>query len=437
MEDERRMKRGFDWYLLEKWGDGETVPAEDSGLLHKRREAYRRFCKAIRGERVADVHTIRRWFGLNGLSKPNRETFFRLAFALKLTVGEAQEYLQRGLLAPGIQINDYQEFIYLYGLDNHLEYGECEDMVEAFEKRLSREMILKQENHTEKLWQFYEENKSLSPEEFLLWMDEHASMFKGYSKTTLDYFIALKDEIIGYIRCEAEEEVLFLLEGTGFYKWAKEAGIGEDEYPTEIRRYLHNEWRRRRPGLTPELYKSLCWHCHIAYGMELDHSAFLKEIYTSEYAVTKEHGAYTMSHKYLSQLLHVAEQKEKQIRLARQLAAADEEGERKKLRRQIGAQKHRYHLVHREDLLPLLHYVGQKKYMESIQEKMSDYNREEAREYFITFANTALTACRMVPISEEYELDSLLLHSFREEDMYSMADMMEELDRKGEDWNEG
>lgn len=425
------MKRGFDWFLLEKWGDGKMVSAGDPGLMHKRREAYRRFCKAIRGERVADAHTIRRWFGLNGLSKPNRETLFRIAFALKLTVGEVQEYLQRGLLVPGIQINDYQELIYLYGLENHLDYRYCEGMVAAFEKRLSRELSLKQENHTEKLWQFYEENKNLSPEEFLLWMEEHAPMFKGYSKTALDYFVSLKDEIIGYIRKEAEREVHFLLDNTGFYKWAEEAGIREEEYPTEIRRYLHNERRRRHSCLSADMYKSLCWHCHIAYGMEIDNSAFLKEMYISECAASKESGICTMSHKYLSQLLHVAEQKEKQIRLALQLAVADEEGERKKLRRRIVDQKQRYHLVHREDLLPLLHYVGQEKYMRSIQGKR-DYNNEEAREYFITFANTALTACRMVPVSEEYELDSLLLHSFQEEDMYSMAEMMEKLDRGGD-----
>ncbi len=430
------MQRGFDWYLLEKWGDGGTILTGDSGLMHKRKEAYRRFSRALRGEHVADAHTIRRWFGLNGLSKPNRETLFRIAFALKLTVTEVQDYLQRGLLAPGIQVNDYQEFIYMYGLINHLDYAYCEAMIETFERKLSRKLSLKQQKHTEKLWQFFEENKNLPPEEFLLWMDEHAVMFKGYSKTALDYFVSLKDAAIEYIRREAEDEVLFLLEETDFYQWAEEAGVEREEYPTEIRRYLHNERRRRHPSLTPEIYQSLCWHCHIAYGIERDHSAFLKEIYDSGNATAKESGAYSMSHKYLSQLLHVAERKEEQIRLARQLAKADEEGERKKLRQKMAAQKQRYHLVHREDLLPLLHYLGQKKYMESIRGKMSHYNKEDAREFFITFANTTLAACRMLPVSEEYELDSLLLHSFQEEDMYSIADMMEELDRRGGDGNE-
>ena len=50
----------------------------------------------------------------------------------------------------------------------------------------------------------------------------------------------------------------------------------------------------------------------------------------------------------------------------------------------------------------------------------------EAQKYFCTMANTILSDCSMEPLNERYVLDKRLLDSFREEEMDSFADLLEE-----------
>lgn len=64
-------------------------------------------------------------------TKPGK--MVQLAFALGLSHQELDEYLQKGLRMPGIQVNDYREMIYYYGLEHGLSIQECDQMILVFE----------------------------------------------------------------------------------------------------------------------------------------------------------------------------------------------------------------------------------------------------------------------------------------------------------------
>ncbi len=124
--------QNFDSFLMEKWSEPGLEDLEE-----RRKSAYKNVCKKIKGKNVAERSTIQSWFGIKKRTSPDREHAFRLALALELSHSQLEEYLQKGLLMPGVQINDYQETIYLYGLENHLTWEECQGMVNVFEYHIS------------------------------------------------------------------------------------------------------------------------------------------------------------------------------------------------------------------------------------------------------------------------------------------------------------
>ncbi len=466
---------GFDRYLVMKWGEMpaaiDFVDCDEKEQTKIRKQACRNLNQKIRGEKVADAHTIRKWFGLGGITKPNRDTFFRLAFALRLSPGEAQEYLVKGMLVPEIQINDHREIIYLYGLENKLAIDVCDKIIELVEREMNRDVVLEQNTHTEQLRRMYEKHRHDSTEDFTLWMCENAGMFKGYRKTALNAFVHLKEEIQRVIRQEAFVCLQGLLQETGYGAWTKARGtLGEIE-ENLVREYVKQELRHKNPSITEETAESIRWFTGIAFG-EDKNSDFIGELYAAAMVPEgnskkryREKESYRMprsiqfmTDKQLSQLLTVAEQKERLLRLQQIWATLQEMAEndecpswirerlqndygkenihtvaeaKKELAYRLRHQKQRCQLIGREDLLPLLHYVAQRRYLVSIGENLEQYDRQEAMAYFETLANTTLLACQMAPVSPEYELDYLLLSGFCENDMYSLSDLIDEAEREG------
>ena len=140
--------------------------------------AYQKFYQTLDKKILpASIPTMKRWFGIDGHAMPSREQIFILAFSLKLSPQECGNYLTRGLWQPSFQINDYQETIYLYGLENHLVYEQCQLMMEDFEKNLENDIQLSQTHSTQELMAQYQRNKHLSYHDFLDWMAENASYF--------------------------------------------------------------------------------------------------------------------------------------------------------------------------------------------------------------------------------------------------------------------
>lgn len=471
----------FDWFLLEqflpeeekKLLDIETISEKELNQLRKR--AFLRCYQQLCGKCPISRNTLRTWFHLGGKGKPKRSQLFAFAFALSLSPEKLQDYFVRGMQEPGIQVNDYREIIYCYGLENRIPYEECQDMIEIFEREVSRDTVIAQNTHTEELWKGYEDNCHLAKEEFLNWMCQNGSYFKGYSKVALNWFIRLKHEILECIRKEAKEQLFRLLEESGFMAWAKENGVAEDAYGKEIPRYLRNISRRKQDfSISDEIKDEITGLNWIVYASRDKNSDLLAELYSSaldyenkefflrnrKYRSRKEfdlpESVYFMTDKYVSQLLGVAQQKEKEIRLSMarsSLLAEDSQatcpewirscmeiygvwkdtaavGETLAvLETALDHQKQRCQLVKRSDLLILLHYVSQKRYQRQLDNTKEDYSQKEALAVFTGLAEEVLGECNMTALNEKYQLDYLFIHSFGEDEMYTLSDVIEIADR--------
>lgn len=447
--------------------DGEELSEEK--LYHFREEAYHIFYKIVGKSAVASRATMKKWFGLNGYVRPKRKQIIKLAFALELGEEELQEYLARGILQPGIQINDYREMICLYGLNQKISYEECEDMVEVFETYVYKDAVIAQNTHTLQLWNMFRANCHEPKEKFLEWMCCNAGFFKGYSKVALRHFMEMKREMLSYIRQEAREQLFWLLEETDFAEWAEENQVKKEEYGENVSRYIKNMSRRKDRGkLTDELKEAIMKLNWVANSSKDKTTDLLAELYASAIE-TDGNGAgpqkriryksrerfelpdeiIFMTDKHISQIIGIAQQKEKEIRLSQALGCLKHEEAcpewiislleeyniqvsenveevRKLLQKLLTMQEQRCHLVQREDLLPLIHYVAQKRYERILQGQNDHYRCEDARIFFIQMADTILEECQMASISEEYQMDYLLLSCYGKDYMYSLADVIEE-----------
>lgn len=464
--------QGGDYFLIRKLvplpmrnrllKDGSTPEA----LYKLRRKAYNNLYKLTSDDHVASRPTLKKWCGLEDGTRPRRKQVFQLAFSLHFTEEELLEYLEKGILQPGIQINDYREMIYLYGIHNKLTYDECTDMIRTFEKCASHDEAIAQNTHTALLWRMYQENCELGKAEFMCFMCENVSYFKGYSKVALAHFTALKKEILEQIRAERRKELLQELRKTTFYTWARENNITEDDYAEGIHIYLRNMSRRKQSEIPDGMAEALSDMYWVAYASQDRATDLLAELYASAFEVGGQQQEKRRPHykdrerfnlpgdisfmrsKDISQIIGIAQQKEKEIRLSQALSALDNceqcpdwirnlleeyripySDDMKKLhktiQKSITAQEQRCHLIQREDLLPLIHYVAQKRYENSLHEKNEKYDQQMARECFINLANKIFDECQMAPVNECYHLDYLLLSCYGEEDMYSFSDILE------------
>lgn len=440
MTYQRKTDSGFDHYLIREWLNScEKILKSGSYEKEERKQAYQAFRKALGGEKPADLHTMRRWFGLEGISKPNREMVFHIAISLRLSVEKTQEYLQKGLLLPGIQVNDYREFIYLYGIEHQLDWQRCQHMIEFYEKHLPDAVSLLDEKCTQRLWDLYEGIRRLEPADFLVEMGKHVAYFKGYSKNVLDHYIQMQSELKSLMQKEAAQELEPLLQSSLFRQWCEKNHISDEHEREEetIVRYLHNESRRAKSPISREEAEEFRKLARKAYGKGIYQSDILTEIFAAampneslektKYRKDRvEHmGIRLISDKYLSDLLHIAKQKEREMNLIQQFYRSSEEDQRK-LKVKLRHQKQRCHIIEREDMLPLLHYLAQKKYILKIDEEQMDYKKEDAVRYFETMTNAVLEACQMEPLNRNYRLDAILLSSFQEEEMLSVSDMIEQ-----------
>lgn len=466
----------FDRFLLERFLTAEeqkelqdTELTEDA-LAVLRECAYRQCYQQLGKKCPVARTTLRSWFQVKGSGRPSRNQMIAFAFALALSKEELQEYFVCGLQEPGIQINDYQEMIFCYGLESGLTYEECQDMIEVFEQEISKDIVLAQNTHTDELWSLYEEKKYLPKEDFLIWMCEHGFYFKGYSKVALNCFMELKHEILEYIRGEAKGQLYDLLQDAGFLQWTAERDIPEDDYGKEIPRFLHNVQRRKNQYLLNQHIKEeitrLNW---VVYSSKDKNSDLLAELYAAA-IISEQDGklpgkkkiasrknfdlpesVYFMTDKYVSQLIGVAQQKEKEIRLSMAKSALMVEeteaacpewirdcmetygvwkdtvtvGEtRKVLERVLRQQRQRCQLVKRSDLLPLIHYVAQKRY-EQQRKEGEEYVRQDALDVFVTLSREIFSKCQMMELDDRYQLDYLFCATYGEQEMYSLSDVIE------------
>lgn len=443
----------FDEFIVCKFCDvlvGTAITEE------MRRTAFGQFQKRTDRADIASAVTMRRWFGLSGYAKPSRMHIYEMAFALHLDKEETEEYLTRGIGEPSFQISDYHEIIYLYGIENQLSFEKCQQMIHLFEKNLMVNQRLSTTRSTEQLWQKYEEQKVLSVSEFLLFMADNTMYFKGYSNTALSYLLTYRDQVLKYIRQDAARQLEQRLSETDYESWRRRQWLIEKKDPYRmIQKYLKSRSGSALPEDTIENIKELS---KITYSTLLNNSLVRSEIFCDQPdAKAKVIGSdvRNMTMKHLSDLLNVANQKEiavKVIAALGQLEALPAEepcpAEVKDLLKKLAKKdeidwdcgeagewlvaydkehKRRQLVVQRSDLLPFVLYVSQQRYIEQTEERGGMYDASKARRMFRQAADDVLTACNMAPISEERELDAVLLACYQEEEMYGYVDVLETL----------
>ncbi len=421
-------------------------------LEETRWQAYKDFLGRLDGKLPASIPTMKKWFGIGGVSIPRREQLYEICFYLHASVEEAEVLLTQGIKEPSFQINDYHETIYLYGLENSMEFAACQEMIAQYEVALQEDMVICHTHTTHELMRQFLRKKSLNPQQFLEWMLENQVFFKGYSKTTLDYMVRYRRLIVKHIREDSAICLNGLLNDTGYAAWKKRQFRREKEEEA-IRRYIYSA-----RDLDVSLRKSILELVQIVYSEAEPNTLVIREVF-SEYAATQlrqnlpDGMILRMTEKRLSDLFNVSIQKERQIRVTQALSVlknGDDEMEcpdwirelvkeysgkscevqtvrqaKKWLSDYTKEHRRRSLLVQRGDLLPLILYVVQNHYLDEIAYDMTAYRKEDALTSFKEVANSTLAACNMALLDEKYMLDRILLDCFHETGMYSYAEALD------------
>lgn len=87
-------------------------------------------------------------------------------------------------------------------------------------------------------------------------------------------------------------------------------------------------------------------------------------------------------------------------------------------------QRRRIH-INRCDLLPLAHYIAQHCYLQRSESLGEEYDAVQGCREFRQIANKMLTQCRMAELSENFEMDAVLLACYQPEEMFSFSDVLD------------
>ncbi len=445
-------------YLIREMGYRLTYQDQDRDL-EIRRAAFHTFQERTHHSQLASLPTMRRWFGINGSAQPRREQIFQLGFAMGLTREKTQEYLVQAIHQPAFQVNDYQEVILCYGLEQGISYEECQEMMDAFEEQMQEDFIFLQTSRTSRMMGQFLQQKEQSKEDFLRWMFDNARLFKGYSKTTLNYLNKYKKIICDYIRKDVRKQLAYLLAETEYASWCGQNVLDQMTVRERINTYIYQQQHRHPIGISEDLAANILELTRIAYSDADTNSLLLSELYPVKRSGDRKEyrEIVSMTDKHLSDLLHIDVIKEHLTQVYRawhqledattveqaeipewirrliqeysrgKVTVVDRDNAAEWLERYIADNRRRCLQVQRGDLLPMILYVACRQYEDQQIDEWDGYSQKLARAYFTRLANDTLNACNMSPINEDYELDAVLLACFQQEDMYSYSDVMEAL----------
>lgn len=430
----------FDSFMIEKWSGS---PLEDPIPVSQREEAYARFYQEVKRAHVANRQTIRRWFGLGTqdeetLNPPNRKSIYKIAFALGLSMEETEEYLQYGISQAGFQVNDYEEFICMYCLENGMSQEKCQKMIDFFEEKCAGKLTVEQQSKTNWLREQFQIVKEYPEEDFFVWICRHRKYFKGYSLTVLNYYHKLVEKCLVWYREEVKKSLAMELKKVGFYEWLDESRREEELVSQDIQRFVKNRCRSK----TNPLSKSCARDIREMTAKVFADRDRLCDLVTGVYSTVPlrfqgrnkrgkmykelEGEIRTVDSKYVSELLNVAVLKEQQMERYIKLAQEKDPEKQKKLQQEIRKSGQRVRVVQRSDLLILAQYIIYKEAAE--QESLEDYeyDAQRVKDKFIHYANGILDSCGMRRVDPEYMLDYLLLSCFDEKEMYLFSEVLEE-----------
>ncbi len=415
-----------------------------------RKEALKEFRKRTNNYPFASYPTIQKWFGINGYAKPGRMQIFEMAFVLHLDGNVVNDMLTRGLQEPMIQVNDYQEAICLYGLEHGLSWEETQAMIGEFHKNMEQNISIRHSQSTSDLLREFQLKKNLSKESFLEWMAANAEAFKGYSNTTLNYLKKYKRIIWKNLRMDAKSCLEEQLLDTDYAVWREKQHFLRKTEGEWIRKFIY-----KTDSLPQKTRKEILDLTSLVYFEEETNVRVLAEIFSTLEPKRNSQGQSLrfMTEKYLSDLLNIATQKERDIRTAQLEVWLEEFSDtepcpkwmmdivkecdisvktdkttifevKEWVKRYRKEHKRRLVQIDRSDLLPMIHYVAQNQYMKTVESNEDSYDKEAAKQYFIELADQTLSACCMARFSENYEMDYVLSSCFQEEECFSYSDAL-------------
>ena len=138
------------------------------------------------------------WNGFNKDGKPidiRRDSAIKIAFHLKMNVEEAQEFLTRSCWHDSFYMRDYRDLIYMFFLENMLEYDDAVTMIKDY-KHLDNQNPLKEERAlngrriTDHLKSQYEENVS-TLEDFKGFLESNAPYFGSFRRKAYEKFMKM------------------------------------------------------------------------------------------------------------------------------------------------------------------------------------------------------------------------------------------------------
>lgn len=279
--------------------------------------------------------------------------------------------------------------------------------------------------------------KDKEPADFLEWMLEHASMFKGYGKMGLKVFHEYREKIVYYANKEVHERLVRALEQTDFKEWSAKHGYKTSDYDRGVVQYLKNKKRRKDPGIDQTSLRSI-QRDHLLYYSKMEKNlVMLRELYAAILIPQEERDSgrsivfqkqlknmpsefHFMTDDYVSKLLTVSKQKECLFRLSSEYAKTRD----KKWSIKIKSQKQRCRQVQRSDILPMIQWVAVHRYLEENEKQDGEYDQQEAKEMFEQMAEEALQKCDMAPLNPRYRLDFVLLSCFGDTEMSYLSEIL-------------
>lgn len=436
----------FDQYIIELILGTETKLSKEIRL-----EAWKKFCVITDNREFASYPTIKKWFGIDGYAQPKRRQIFEIAFSLNLKGDEVNDMLTKGIMEPAIQVNDYQEAVYLYGLEQGLSWEECQQMIWQFHRNMEQDIRIRHSQSTTDLLREFQLKKNLSKDLFMEWLNANAEAFKGYSNTTLNYIKKYKRTIWKILKKEARGCLEEQLYNVDYLSWRKRQRFQKRSEGEWIRKYVYNN-----RSLPTQVRKELLDLASIVYFEKETNVRVLAEVFSNVETKrnSRSQSIRFMTEKYMSDLLNIATQKERDIRTMQlevwlegisaeepcpewmleivkecDVTLKYEKATVEEVRQWVSQyrKEHKRRLVQidRSDLLPLVHYVAQNHYMESVENSGERYNKDKAQQYFIELADQTLSACCMARFSENYEMDFVLMSCFLEAECCSYADALD------------
>ncbi len=415
-----------------------------------RRAAFLKFRKLTGHYPFATMPTMRRWFGLGSFRSPGREKIYEICLQLGLGVRKAQEYLTIALGEVSFQFRDYREVFFVYGLEKKLSISECYSLIERFEKEREPELVsgTLTEQEFEKQLQI---NKRMKQDKFLSWMLSCQNFFIGYRESVTKILQECRQQVVNYIRRDAKDKLESLLAETNYKNWLNKRQYRNLETREILKRFVKAQRKGNYKEVSQNMSENILELSALAYSPMEPNSKLLAEVFSRTGRNFLQIRG--MSSKHLSDLFNVSMQWERMqtmkhvkcklesaddisecpdsyIKMVeRNMGSLPEKKTVKKIREAADAyiheQKRRCLDVKRSDILPMIHYIAQRRCLDDMEANGEEYSAKKARHTFKKLANGMLKSCHMAEINEELKLDAILLACFQPEEMYSYAEILE------------